>query len=125
MVLAGLPALFYSGSFWEIFPAVLIGGVFYDFNDFYFGAYLIPLLLTFFVLWFLNKKYISSSNFLALGVLATIIFNLLFLGFGYLFGKDGFFDYFLSLRHLLEIIINAILAVAFGSILVFFKHRKR
>ena len=33
MVLAGLPALFYSGSFWEIFPAVLIGGIFYDFND--------------------------------------------------------------------------------------------
>lgn len=125
MVLAGLPALFYSGSFWEIFPAVLIGGIFYDFNDFYFGSYLIPFLLTFLVLWFLNKKYISSSNFLALGILATIVFNLLFLGFGYLFGKDGFFDYFLSWRHLLEIVINAILAVIFGLAADFLKHRKR
>ncbi len=125
MVLAGLPVLLYSGNFWETFPAVLIGGMFYDFNDFYFGVYLIPLFLTFLILWFLNKRYISSSNFLALGVLGTIVFNLLFLGFGYLFGKDGFFDYFLSWRHLLEIIINALLALVFGLAFVFFNHRKR
>jgi hypothetical protein len=125
MILAGMPALFYWGGFWEILPAILIGGLFYDLTDFYFGSYLVPFLLTFLILWLLNKKYISSSNFLALGVLATIIFNILFLGFGYLFGKDGFFDYFLSWRHLIEIGINAILALVFGSAVAFLKNIRR
>lgn len=124
MVLAGMPALFYWGSFWEILPAVLIGGLFYDLTDFYIGSYLVPFLLTFLIIWLLNKKYISSSNFLTLGILATIIFNLLYLGFGYLFGKDGFFDYFLSWRHLLEIIINGTLAVVLGLIVSFLKNRR-
>jgi membrane protein DedA with SNARE-associated domain len=124
LILAGFPALFYLSSFWEILPAVLIGGLFYDLSDFYLGAYSLPFLTTFLLLWFLSRKYISGSHFLVLGILGTIIFNFLFLSFGYVFGMDHFFDYFLSWRHLIEIILNGILAVLFGLAASFIKNRK-
>lgn len=125
LVLAGIPALFYLSGFWEIAPAILIGGLFYDLSDFYFGLYSLPLLLTFLLLWFLSRKYISGSHFLVLGILGTIIFNFLFLSVGYIFGRDSFFDYFLSWRHLIEIVFNGILAVLFGLAISFLKNRKQ
>jgi hypothetical protein len=124
LVLAGLPALFYLSGFWEILPAVLVGGLFYDLSDFYLGLYSLPLLITFLLLWFLSRKYISGSHFLALGILGTIIFNFLFLSVGYIFGADSFFDYFLSWRHLIEISLNTILAILFGLAASFIKNRR-
>ena len=124
LVLAGLPALFYLSNFWGILPAILAGGLFYDLSDFYLGSYSLPLLITFLSLWFLSKKYISGSHFLALGILGTIIFNFLFLSVGYILGTDSFFDYFLSWRHLIEIALNGVLAVLFGLAASFIKNRK-
>lgn len=124
LVVAGLPALFYSSNFWEVAPAVIIGGLFYDLSDFYFGLHLLPLLLTFLILWFLSRKYVSSSHFLILGILGTVIFNFLFLIAGYIFGNDSLFDYFLSWRHLIEISLNTILAILFGLAASFIKNRR-
>ncbi len=124
IILAGLPALFYLGSFWDVAAAVIVGGVFYDLSDFYFGIHLLPLLASFLLLWFLSKKYISNNHFFILGVLGTIIFNFLYLSFGYILGTDSFFDYFLSWRHLIEILFNGSLAALFGVMASFFRGKK-
>jgi len=124
IVLAGLPALFYLSSFWEAALAVLAGGLFYDLSDFYLGLHSLPLLITFLLLWFLSRKYIANNHFLTFGILGTIIFNFLFLGAGYILGTDSFFEYFLSWRHLIEILFNGSLAALFGLAASFFRNRK-
>jgi hypothetical protein len=127
LVLAAIPALFYVSDFWGIGIAVLIGGLFYDLSNYYLGPHILAFLLSFLFIWFLSKKYFSGHRFLSLGVLgafSTIIFNFLFLGISYLFWKDNLFDYFLSWRHIIEIIINGLLSFLFGGIINLFGAKK-
>ena len=119
-VLAGLfVLLIFTKNFLDIILAAVIGGLIYDWNDYFFGFNIAVLILTFLIFWFLGKKYIVSRHFLPLlifSVFGTAVFNLIYISLSYLIFHYNFFDYFLIFRQLLEMGLNGLTALVFGGL---------
>jgi rod shape-determining protein MreD len=119
LVLVGLSILLFTSNFLNLILSAVLGGLIYDVSDYFFGLNIIVLILTFFIFWFLGKKYVASHHFLSLlsfSVFGTAIFNFLYTSLSYLIFHYNFFDYFLSWRHLLEMAINGALTFIFGGL---------
>jgi rod shape-determining protein MreD len=117
LVLAGLLAIFSGGNFLLGIILAVIGGLIYDLSGVYFGFNVLIFVCSFVIFWFLGKKYILDYRVLSLflfGVLGTLVFNFLYVGFSYLLYHRNFFDYFLSWHNLLEALINGVVTLMLG-----------
>lgn len=109
LALVGLIFLFFLRDYWGFFLGAFLIGFFYDFLYLKFGLQIFVFLATASFLFFFLKKYLFANHLISaliFGLGGTLIFNFLFTIFSYLFFRQSFFDYFLSLHHLGEIILN-------------------
>lgn len=114
LALAGFLAIFSSGSFFFGIVLSILAGVVYDLSGFYFGFNCLVFVASFLVFWFFGKRYLlahRSFSLFVFGILGTLVFNILYVGFSYLFYHYNLFGYFLSWGNLLEALLNGVVVL--------------
>jgi len=109
LVLIGLLANIFNPHFGMVVLGAVVGGLIYDFGGIFNFISLISFLVTIVILHLWSKKYLVKKNMLLIfffGAIGTIFFNFFYVLLSYFLFHANFFYYFLSLRHVAEILLN-------------------